>query len=198
MADEVIIEEFVVIAERYPQPVTQVVLSGERGLRGFAGGTILSGSGSPDDLVGEDGDWYLDEDTNDFWGAKADGSWPASPAVNLKGDQGDAGQDSFIIESNQNGSGYWYTFRDNAGNEIFTIQRFPASSSSGGAVTVYFPVSFTNTNFQLVGTQSNQTVIGIVSCNIVSTSAFQLRCVDGFNRPLNRYCSFIAVGKIDP
>ena len=39
------------------------------------GNSILSGSGAPSPGLGEDGDFYVDTATSDFYGPKASGSW---------------------------------------------------------------------------------------------------------------------------
>jgi hypothetical protein len=50
--------------------------------------TVRSGSGAPDNSVGQNGDWYLQESVPVvIYGPKSGGAWP-TPGVSLKGDQG--------------------------------------------------------------------------------------------------------------
>lgn len=53
-----------------------VSLVGTQGPRGFG---FLSGEGTPPSNVGRVGDYYIDLDTNAFWGPKTSTGWPASP-----------------------------------------------------------------------------------------------------------------------
>lgn len=63
--------------------------AGSPGEDGIDGATILSGSGVPTNLVGADGDFYIDLAAYDFYGPKAAGAWPAG--ISLIGPQGDPG-----------------------------------------------------------------------------------------------------------
>ncbi len=57
--------------------------SGPQGLPGPQGGTILKGTGQPNDLtVGSDGDYYIDATGKDFYGPKTLGAWGTS-TINL-------------------------------------------------------------------------------------------------------------------
>lgn len=51
--------------------------------------TVRSGTGAPDNAVGQNGDWYIQYGgaTTYIFGPKAGGAWP-TPGVSLKGDQG--------------------------------------------------------------------------------------------------------------
>lgn len=49
------------------------------GLTGPRGYGFLSGTGSPTSSDGRVGDFYIDLDTNSFWGPKTEAGWPASP-----------------------------------------------------------------------------------------------------------------------
>jgi hypothetical protein len=57
-------------------------LQGPVGPRGP--GTIV-GAGPPSNLVGFDGDIYIDEDPGEYYGPKAAGAWPASPFFSISG-----------------------------------------------------------------------------------------------------------------
>lgn len=60
------------------QETTEVTigLSGTQGPRGYG---FISGSGNPSSGIGRVGDFYIDLDTNAFWGPKTSSGWPASP-----------------------------------------------------------------------------------------------------------------------
>lgn len=63
---------------------------GSQGDAGSAGSTILSGSGAPDDVDdGENGDYYIDTDTNTLYGPKASGSWPSGIVLGGTEDHGE-------------------------------------------------------------------------------------------------------------
>jgi len=57
-----------------------IVVQGPAGPRGPG---VLIDSGLPSNLVGVNGDIYIDSDTGSYYGPKADGAWPASPAYSL-------------------------------------------------------------------------------------------------------------------
>jgi hypothetical protein len=52
---------------------------GINGSNGADGNTILSGSGAPDNLLGNNGDFYLDLNTYEMYGPKTSGIWPLPP-----------------------------------------------------------------------------------------------------------------------
>lgn len=58
---------------------TIIVRQGSVGPRGADGATILSGIGAPANSLGDNGDYYLDTATGDFYGPKALGVWPSPP-----------------------------------------------------------------------------------------------------------------------
>jgi|GEM_PF-5502762 len=66
---------------------------GPKGDKGDTGAGILSGSGAPSAGTGADGDTYLDVDTGDTYGPKAEGAWGSASGniKGLKGDKGDTG-----------------------------------------------------------------------------------------------------------
>lgn len=104
-------------------------------------------------------------------------------------------------EANSNGTGYWYTFRNSLGVELFTIQRMTTTSSSGGTVTRALPIAFSGGGAQdwhCAAVQTNSVVIGIACINAAWNSQFQLRVVDGFNRLSTRQIRLLAIGKIEP
>lgn len=68
-----------------------------KGDPGTDGNTILNGSGAPNNSLGNDGDYYLDTDTYDFYGPKAGGVWP-TPGQSLIGPQGPAGPGSELFQ----------------------------------------------------------------------------------------------------
>ncbi|MEO6159077.1 MAG: hypothetical protein ABIQ39_15785, partial [Ilumatobacteraceae bacterium] len=43
------------------------------------GSTVLNGSGAPANSLGNDGDYYIDNSTHDFYGPKTGGTWPLPP-----------------------------------------------------------------------------------------------------------------------
>ena len=66
-------DEGAVIVQNVQQHVQAV--GGALGARGQAANTWHSGSGAPSDLVGIDGDFYLDTSNGSFWGPKLGGTW---------------------------------------------------------------------------------------------------------------------------
>ena len=52
--------------------------AGTNGADGVDGRTVLNGSGAPSFALGEDGDFYIDSETLDFFGPKTDGDWGAA------------------------------------------------------------------------------------------------------------------------
>lgn len=53
-------------------------VQGPQGIQGPAGNTVLSGVGAPSDLLGSNGDLYVDPTNHLLYGPKAAGVWPAS------------------------------------------------------------------------------------------------------------------------
>lgn len=49
------------------------------GTQGTRGPGFVSGNGEPTSGDGSIGDFYIDLDTNEFWGPKTSSGWPASP-----------------------------------------------------------------------------------------------------------------------
>jgi hypothetical protein len=60
---------------------------------GTDGKSVLSGSGAPNNSLGEDGDFYIDIDSAEYtmYGPKVLGNWLTNPTKNLKGDAGNNG-----------------------------------------------------------------------------------------------------------
>jgi hypothetical protein len=63
------------------------------GNTGTDGKSVLSGSGAPDNSLGEDGDFYINTDSAEYtmYGPKLSGNWTANPSKNLKGSNGQDG-----------------------------------------------------------------------------------------------------------
>lgn len=83
VAEVTIVEQTnkVVVSEEDPNLV-YVSVNGARGPTGptgASGSQILTGTGSPSNALGDDNDIYIDSDTGEFWGPKANGSWGAEP-----------------------------------------------------------------------------------------------------------------------
>lgn len=57
----------------------QSTVTGPTGVRGAA---LLAGNGLPPTVLGQDGDWYIDTASADFYGPKAGGTWGA-PTIDL-------------------------------------------------------------------------------------------------------------------
>jgi len=53
-----------------------VSMVGAQGQRGYG---FISGSGAPTAGIGRVGDYYIDLDTNEFWGPKTESGWPPTP-----------------------------------------------------------------------------------------------------------------------
>jgi hypothetical protein len=60
------------------------------GADGTDGASILTGDGPPTNALGADGDYYVDTNTAELFGPKADGAWPAN-GTSLRGNTGPAG-----------------------------------------------------------------------------------------------------------
>lgn len=52
--------------------------NGTNGANGTNGNTIISGTGNPSNTVGNNGDFFLAQDTAILWGPKVSGAWPGS------------------------------------------------------------------------------------------------------------------------
>ncbi len=52
--------------------------TGPTGATGASGNSTLSGSGAPDNAVGNNGDFYVDTTNNRLYGPKASGAWPTT------------------------------------------------------------------------------------------------------------------------
>lgn len=76
---------------------------GDKDEQGKRGPSFLTGHGTPDDQLGENGDTYLDDDTFDLY-YKKDDSW--GKIANIKGEKGQKGKDGISITNVQiDGSG---------------------------------------------------------------------------------------------
>lgn len=66
---------------------------------GADGRTVLSGSGAPDNSLGENGDFYIDTASAEYtmYGPKAGGNWLANTPKDLKGDDGTAGSITYSV-----------------------------------------------------------------------------------------------------
>lgn len=53
------------------------------GTQGPAGASILSGVGTPSNLIGSNGDHYINTSNGYLYGPKTNGAWPASPSLTL-------------------------------------------------------------------------------------------------------------------
>jgi hypothetical protein len=62
------------------------------GTAGTDGKTVLSGSGAPDNSLGENGDFYIDTASAEYtmYGPKVSGNWTTNPTKNLKGTDGES------------------------------------------------------------------------------------------------------------
>lgn len=69
------------------------------GNTGTDGKTVLSGSGAPDNSLGENGDFYIDTASVEYtmYGPKAGGNWTTNPTKDLKGDDGTAGSITYSV-----------------------------------------------------------------------------------------------------
>ncbi len=111
------------------------MLKGEDGEDGEDGNTILSGTETPDQATGVDGDFYLDTDDILLYGPKTSNAWGAG--LELKGADGNANVKTYaltILTSDWEEDTY-------TGSTIFTRKvEFPALTSDihkNGAVLIY-------------------------------------------------------------
>lgn len=74
---------------------------GQPGQPGPAGTSILSGSGAPSAAIGQNGDFYLDTQSETLYGPKASDIWPATGVslIGPKGDKGDTGPAGTVVAS---------------------------------------------------------------------------------------------------
>ena len=72
-----------------PGPAGAAGPQGPSGPTGPAGSTILYGIGDPQGVTGSDGDYYLNTNSNYFFGPKASGVWP--PGFSIVGPLGPSG-----------------------------------------------------------------------------------------------------------
>jgi hypothetical protein len=73
-------------------------LPGTQGIAGPAGNTVLSDSGAPSNVVGVDGDWYIQTGAWRLFGPKTGGSWPGT-STSLVGPAGANGTDGMTVLS---------------------------------------------------------------------------------------------------
>ena len=66
-------------------------IQGEQGIPGVDGATLLSGDGAPANVLGKDGDFYLDKTTVSIYGPKTTAGW--GKGTELKGKDGQDGKD---------------------------------------------------------------------------------------------------------
>ena len=66
-------------------------IQGEQGIPGVDGATLLSGDGAPANVLGKDGDFYLDKTTVSIYGPKTASGWGNGTV--LKGKDGQDGKD---------------------------------------------------------------------------------------------------------
>jgi hypothetical protein len=76
------------------------------GETGTDGKTVLSGSGAPNNSLGEDGDFYIDTASPEYtmYGPKAGGNWLVNTPKDLKGDDGTAGSITHSVAGTAPGS----------------------------------------------------------------------------------------------
>jgi hypothetical protein len=77
--------------------------------------SLRSGDGPPSDLLGSDGDFYVDEVAHSLYGPKEAGHWPDAP-ISLIGAPGPAGP------AGDGGAGQNYTHSQYLPSEVWTIQ----------------------------------------------------------------------------
>lgn len=59
--------------------------TGPIGDPGVPGSKVYSGNGAPNNSIGVDGDYYVDNQNRNWWGPKASGTWGSNPAFSLIG-----------------------------------------------------------------------------------------------------------------
>ena len=111
--------------------------AGTNGTNGANGNTVLSGSGTPSNSLGADGDFYIDTTAHAIYGPKASGTWPAGTSI-----IGPAGSYSFP-DSIQSISGALQLVNDSAspgasmvyGTDSDGNKGWQAASGGGGGST---------------------------------------------------------------
>src|SRR5690554_2130471 len=76
-------------------PVGPAGATGAAGANGQDGATIRAGAGAPADALGNNGDFYFDNENGVLYGPKADGEWPTT-GTSLVGAKGDRAGSSVI------------------------------------------------------------------------------------------------------
>lgn len=71
---------------------------GPVGPAGEDGSMMYSGAGAPDNDIGKNGDYYLNENSGEMYGPKDDSGW-GNPIIVLKGEDGQDGEDGSQIHS---------------------------------------------------------------------------------------------------
>lgn len=154
---------------------------GNPGIDGADGNTILSGAGAPDDLIGVDGDFYIDISAWYVYGPKVSSTWPAGVSIvgptgstgsnGTDGSDGNDGDNAYLYiawADNSSGSGFTMTFDQNK-NYIALLQSntiiTPTVSDFTGLWTKYAGDgdrwSTTSTTSATIGTGIKNFVVGL-------------------------------------
>ncbi|TCD07143.1 hypothetical protein EZ449_15245 [Pedobacter frigidisoli] len=118
---------------------------GTNGTNGTNGNTILSGGGSPQNTLGNNGDFYIDLSTYTMYGPKAGGVW-SFPGMSLKGADGNS--NVIALETADNVTFSWIVQTDNyvlrkqgvSFNDTTMVFNIPAANFTAaktGVVMVY-------------------------------------------------------------
>jgi hypothetical protein len=120
---------------------TPISLMGATGATGAAGSKILSGTGTPANSIGNNGDYYLDKSTYNLFGPKSAGAWGA--ALSLQGPagpQGPAGTANVIYSTWKYATNFNDSTIDNSSLKVGYVLAPSLSSTilNSGTVIVYF------------------------------------------------------------
>ncbi len=194
------------------------------GTAGTDGKTVLSGSGAPDNSLGENGDFYIDTASTEYtmYGPKAGGNWLTNTPKDLKGDDGTAGSitysvagtaadnlgitgDYYINTTSTNYTMYGPKPTDNSWLGADELDLKGPAGAPGGAVITVGDASITGTTYPIqatdasklkkINTASNNVVIQVPDDLTTMTNGSQIMFVwDNRDLGLTFTASFIALG----
>ncbi|MEM9482106.1 MAG: hypothetical protein AAGA83_00285 [Cyanobacteria bacterium P01_F01_bin.116] len=151
-------------------------IQGVAGNDGNDGNTVLNGSGGPGGGTGIDGDFYIDNDTNEIYGPKTGGAWGAGTslvgpqgatgATGSAGADGADGADGLITNSYESAETTWaanttYTFTHGLGQRPDIVQVWLVCKTAEADASVDDWLDVTNCNINFDGSGSGFLYYGV-------------------------------------
>jgi hypothetical protein len=141
-------------------------LTGAKGDRGQKGTSVLSGAVPPTSIVGVEGDFYIDTNTNFIYGPKNnEGEWGSSTAL-ASGPQGPQG------EAGLNGYGVFAYSKTASNGNVLDARGFTVSRTSLGTYEYVFTTATPDTNYTVANqifNLSNNTDTNVFINNTTTT-----------------------------